>query len=83
MHSIFINGNLTPTNNKIAFHCGKIKQNGRIDKTHSRDGIVQILRKETENGKKIKIMYMNVLHDRFPDFDFGKETWEDHNDSLQ
>ena len=28
-------------------------------------------------------MNMNTLHDRFPDFDFGKDAREDHNDSLQ
>ena len=26
---------------------------------------------------------MNTLHDRFPDFDFGEDAPEDHNDSLQ
>ena len=26
---------------------------------------------------------MNTLHDRFPDFDFGEDAREDHNDSLQ
>ena len=30
-HSIFINESLTPTNNKIAFHCRELKRNGRID----------------------------------------------------
>ena len=28
-------------------------------------------------------MNMNTLHDRFPDFDFGEDAREDHNDSLQ
>ena len=41
-HSIFINENLTPTNSKIVFHCRELKRNGRIDKTYSRDSIVQI-----------------------------------------
>ena len=74
--------NLTPTNNKIAFHCRKLKRNGRIDKTYSRDGIVEIVSKDIENGKKIKIMHMKTLHDRFQDFDFGEDPREDHNDSL-
>ena len=26
---------------------------------------------------------MNTLHGRFPDFDFGEDAREDHNDSLQ
>ena len=26
---------------------------------------------------------MKMLHDRSPDFDFGEDAREDHNDSLQ
>ena len=81
--SIFINENLTPINNKIAFHCWELKRNGGIDKTYSRERIVQIVSKEIENGKKNKIMHMNMLNDRFPDFDIGEDAQEDHNDSLQ
>ena len=81
--SIFINENLTPINNKIAFHCWELKRNGGIDETYSRECIVQIVSKETENGKKIQIMHMNVLNDRLPDFDIGEDAQEDHNDSLQ
>ena len=44
---------------------------------------MQIVSKDIENGKNIKVMYINTLHDRLPDFDFGKDTREDHNDSLQ
>ena len=32
-NNIFINENVTPMNNKIAFHCKKLKRNGQIDKT--------------------------------------------------
>ena len=32
-NNIFINKNVTPMNNKIAFHCKKLKRNGQIDKT--------------------------------------------------
>ena len=42
---------------------------------------MQIVRKDFENGKKIKIMHMYTLHDRFPDLDFGEDAQEDHNDS--
>ena len=82
-HGILINENLTPTNNKIAFHCRELKHNGRINKRYSRYGIVQIVSKDIENGKKIKVIHMNALHDRFPYFDFGEDAREDHNDSLQ
>ena len=82
-HRIFINENLASTNNKIAFHCRELKGNGRISKTYSRGGVVQIVSKDIENGKRIKIIHMNTLHDKFPDFDFGEDAREDHNDSLQ
>ena len=42
---------------------------------------MQIVRKDFENGKKIKIMHMYTLHDRLPDLDFGEDAQEDHNDS--
>ena len=32
--NIFINENLTPMNNKIVFHCWKLKRNGQIEKTY-------------------------------------------------
>ena len=44
---------------------------------------MQIVSKDIENGKKIKVMHMNTLRDRFPDFDFGEDAREDYNDSLQ
>ena len=47
------------------------------------NGIVQIFNKDIKNGKKIKVMNMNTLDDRFQDFDFDKDAQEDHNDSLQ
>ena len=68
-----MNEKLTPTNNKIAFHCRELKRNGRIDKVYSRDSIVHIVSKDIENAKEIKIVHMNTLHDRFPDFDFGED----------
>ena len=40
---------------------------------------MQIVSKDIENGKKIKVMHMNTLHDRFPDFDFGEDAREDYN----
>ena len=67
----------------MAFRCQGLKPNGRIDKKCSRDGIVQIVSKDIGNGKKIKIIHMNTLHGRFPDFDFGEDAREGLNDSLQ
>ena len=50
---------------------------------HSRDGIMQVISKDIENGKNIKIVHINTLHDRFPDFNFGEDAREDHNNPLQ
>ena len=44
---------------------------------------MQIVSKDIENGKKNTVMHMKMLHDRFPDFDFGEDARGDHNDSLQ
>ena len=82
--NIFINQNLTPMNNKIAFHCRKLKRNGQIDKTYSRDGVIHIASSNIRDGKVIKILHMSMLLDIFPDFDFGPDAGaEEHNESLQ
>ena len=39
---IFMKENLTPMNNKIAFHCRKLKRNEQIDRGYSRDGVIHI-----------------------------------------
>ena len=42
--------------------------------------IVQMVSKYIEDGKKIKIIHMNKLHDKFRHFDFIEYAQEDHND---
>ena len=82
--NIFINENLTQMNNKIAFHCRKLKRNGKIDKTYSRDGAIHIASSNIRYGKVIKTLHMGMLLDIFPDFDFAPDVREEeHNDSLQ
>ena len=44
---------------------------------------MQITSKNIENGKKVKVMHMNTLYHRFPDFNFGEDARDDNNDSLQ
>ena len=39
---IFMNENLTPVNNKVGFHCRKLKRNGSIDKTYLKDVVIHI-----------------------------------------
>ena len=71
-------------NNKIAFHCRKLKRNDHIDKTYSRDGGIHIASSNIRDGKVIEILHMSILLDIFPDFDFGPYAKEeDHNDSLK
>ena len=41
-NNIFINENLTKTNNLIAYNCRKLKCNGMIDKSYSREGVINI-----------------------------------------
>ena len=43
-------------NNKIAFHCRKLKRNGQIDKIYSRDGVIHIASSNIRDGKVIKIL---------------------------
>ena len=82
--NIFINENLTQMNNKIAFHCRKLKRNGQIHKTYSRDDVIHIAGSNIRDGNVIKILHMSMLLDIFPDFDFGPDAREEeHNDSLQ
>ena len=82
--NIFIYQNLTPMNNKIVFHCRKLKRNGQIDKIYSRDGVIYIASCNIRDGKVIKILHMSILLDIFPDFDFGPDAGEEgHNESLQ
>ena len=70
--------------NKIALHCRKLKRNGQIDKTYSRDEVIHIASSNIRDGKVIKIIHMSMLLDIFPDFDFGPDAREEeHNDSLQ
>ena len=71
-------------NNKIAVHCRKLKENGQIYKTNSRDGVIHVTGSNIRDGKVIKILHMSILLDIFPDFDFGSNAREKaHNDSLQ
>ena len=82
--NIFIYQNLTPMNNKIVFHCRKLKRNGQIDKIYSRDGVIYIASCNIRDGKVIKILHMSMLLDIFSDFDFGPDAGEEeHNESLQ
>ena len=88
---IFVNENLTPMNESIAYNCRKLKCSGLIHGCFSRDGTVRIKRQEKD--RPVKIFHMDKLHGLFPDFNFGDAEDEDdifldasqvvNNDSMQ
>ena len=79
--NIFINENLTPMNNKLAFYCRKLKRDGYIEKTFLREGVVCIRGSSIENGKTIKVLHFKTLFEYFPNFDFSDDNL--HNTSVQ
>ena len=67
--NIFINKNLIPMNNKIAFYCRNFTWNCQIDKTYPREGVIYITSSNIKYGNVIKILYNSILSDVFSDFD--------------
>ena len=67
-NKIFINRNVTRTNESIAFCSRKLKRNGQIHSCYTRDGIVHI--KKNEHSKALKVHHTSFLYDAFPDFGF-------------
>ena len=65
--TIFLNENLTPENNKVAYHCRKLKCNGTISKTYTSNGTNIICCNILENGKPQKVYHVNDLCVMFPD----------------
>ena len=57
-NNIFINENLTPMNNKLAFYCCKLKRDGYVEKKFSR-GVVCIRCRDFQDGKTIKVLHFN------------------------
>ena len=85
--TIFLNENLTPKNNKIAYHCGKLKRDGTILKTYTSNGTNILCFNILENGKPQKVHHFNNLCVRFPDINFGNNdndySGDPVNESLQ
>ena len=75
--NVFINENFTRTNSKLAFHYRKLKRNGHIEKTYTRDVVLYI-----QHGKVYKILHVSTLFDMFPDFDFGGDSPDKEHDGL-
>ena len=62
---IFVNENLTPMNETIAYNCRKLKRGGLIHACYSRNGIVYI--KENETSRPIRVFHLDKLISLFPE----------------
>ena len=71
--TIFLNENLTPENNKVAYHCRKLKCNGTISKAYTSNGTNIICCNILENGKPQKVYHVNDLCVMFPDINFSND----------
>ena len=85
--NIFVNENLTPMNETIAFNCRKLKRSDLIHACYSRNGNVYI--KENETSRAFKVFHLGKLISLFPDhFQINDENDQYHvsvdaNRSLQ
>ena len=59
--TILLNENLTPENNKIAYHCRKTKHEGTISKIYSSNGTNIICCNILENGKPQKFIMLMIF----------------------
>ena len=85
--TIFVNENLTPENNKIAYHCRKLKRDGTISKTYTSNGTNIICCNLIKDEKPQKVYHVNDFCEMFPDIDFGNDdndySSDPANESLQ
>ena len=65
---IYINENLSPANQALAFYGRKLKRAGLIFNCYTFDGVVQI--KRTQHEKPRKILHFSTLKEMFPEFKF-------------
>ena len=66
-NDVFINENLTPVNNRIAYNCRKHKRQSLISKTYTVNGTVYLISKNIKRGKPVKVLHMQTLLHLFPD----------------
>ena len=79
--NIFVNENLTPMNESIAFNCRKLKRSGLIHACYSRNGNVYI--KENETSRTFKVFHLGKLISLSPDhFQNNDENDQYHNVSV-
>ena len=78
---IYINENLSPANQALAFYGRKLKRAGLIFNCYTFDGVVQI--KRTQHEKPKKILHFSILKEMFPEFKFIEdEVFLDASDTV-
>ena len=77
---LFINENLTPMNESIAFNCRKLKRSNITHAYYIRTGIVHS--KQEESSKLFKMFHISNLYEFFPDFVFVDDKKKDVNTSV-
>ena len=66
--NLFLNENLTPYNQKLAWKCRKLKRAGKIHSTWSSKGVIKLRR--TMNERAISIEDKIELSNLYPNFVF-------------
>ena len=74
---MFINENLTPVNNRIAYNCRKLKRQNLISKTYTVNGMVYLISSNIKRGKPVKVFHMQTLLNLFPDVEFEASSNEE------
>ena len=77
---LYINENLSPMNESIAFNCRKLKRSNIMHTCDTREGIVHI--KQEESSKPFKIFHISKLYELFPNFVFVNDEKGDVNTSV-
>ena len=70
INDVFINENLTPVNNGIAYYCWKVKRQNLVSKTDAVNGTVHLISNNIKGGKPVKVFHMQTLLNLFPDVEF-------------
>ena len=66
---LYLNENLTPENNRLAYFCRKLKKDKKISKTFTRNGVVFLTK--SDDDEPLKVPNESFLRDLFPEYDFG------------
>ena len=76
-NDVFINENLTPMNNRIAYNCRKLKRLNLISKTYTVNGMVYLISNNIKRGRPVKVLHMQTLLNLFPDVEFEVSSNEE------